>query len=57
MTLDGKAVFLITAKLNKGVTLAEGKVLAYGNNAMFRTRIVTVVPMPIWSFPISPWQR
>jgi hypothetical protein len=34
--LDGKAVFLITAKLNKGVTLAEGKVLAYGNNAMFQ---------------------
>lgn len=36
VTLDGKAVFLITAKLNKGVTLAEGKVLAYGNNAMFQ---------------------
>lgn len=34
--LNGKAVFLITAKLNKGVTLAEGKVLAYGNNAMFQ---------------------
>lgn len=25
VTLDGKAVFLITAKLNKGVTLAEGR--------------------------------
>lgn len=35
---EGKAqsVFLITAKLNAGVTLAEGKVLAYGNNAMFQ---------------------
>lgn len=35
---EGKAqsVFLITAKLNEGVTLAEGKVLAYGNNAMFQ---------------------
>lgn len=35
---EGKAqsVFLITAKLNKGVTLADGKVLAYGNNAMFQ---------------------
>lgn len=34
----GKAqsVFLITAKLNAGVTLADGKVLAYGNNAMFQ---------------------
>lgn len=34
--LDGKAVFLITAKLNASVTLADGKVLAYGNNAMFQ---------------------
>lgn len=34
--LDGKAVFLITAKLNEGVMLDEGKVLAYGNNAMFQ---------------------
>lgn len=35
---EGKAqsVFLITAKLNAGVTLADGKVLAYGNNAMFQ---------------------
>lgn len=35
---EGKAqsVFLITAKLNAGVTLAGGKVLAYGNNAMFQ---------------------
>lgn len=35
---EGKpqSVFLITAKLNAGVTLAEGKVLAYGNNAMFQ---------------------
>lgn len=35
---EGKAqsVFLITAKLNEGVTLADGKVLAYGNNAMFQ---------------------
>lgn len=35
---EGKAqsVFLVTAKLNEGVTLAEGKVLAYGNNAMFQ---------------------
>ena len=35
---EGKpqSVFLITAKLNEGVTLAEGKVLAYGNNAMFQ---------------------
>lgn len=34
----GKAqsVFLVTAKLNAGVTLADGKVLAYGNNAMFQ---------------------
>lgn len=31
-----QSVFLITAKLNKGVALAEGKVLAYGNNAMFQ---------------------
>ena len=34
--LNGKAVFLITAKLNEGVTLAEGKVLAYGRDAMFQ---------------------
>lgn len=35
---EGKAqsVFLITAKLNEGVALAEGKVLAYGNNPMFQ---------------------
>ena len=35
---EGKpqSVFLITAKLNAGVTLADGKVLAYGNNAMFQ---------------------
>lgn len=35
---EGKAqsVFLVTAKLNAGVTLADGKVLAYGNNAMFQ---------------------
>ncbi len=35
---EGKAqsVFLITAKLNAGVTLADGKVLAYGNNTMFQ---------------------
>lgn len=35
---EGKAqsVFLITAKLNEGVTLAEGKVLAYGSNVMFQ---------------------
>ncbi len=35
---EGKpqSVFLITAKLNEGVTLADGKVLAYGNNAMFQ---------------------
>lgn len=35
---EGKAqsVFLITARLNAGVTLADGKVLAYGNNAMFQ---------------------
>ena len=35
---EGKAqsVFLVTAKLNESVTLAEGKVLAYGNNAMFQ---------------------
>lgn len=35
---EGKpqSVFLVTAKLNAGVTLAEGKVLAYGNNAMFQ---------------------
>lgn len=32
-----RSMFLITAKLNEGVTLAEGKVLAYGNNAMFRS--------------------
>lgn len=34
--LDGKAVFLITAKLNGDAKLADGKVLAYGNNAMFQ---------------------
>lgn len=34
--LDGKAVFLITAKLNGDAKLADGKALAYGNNAMFR---------------------
>ena len=35
---EGKAqsVFLITAKLNEGVTLAEGKALAYGSDAMFQ---------------------
>lgn len=35
---EGKpqSVFLITAKLNAGVTLADGEVLAYGNNAMFQ---------------------
>mgnify|MGYP002534529949 CR=1 FL=1 len=35
---EGKpqSVFLITAKLNAGVTLADGKVLAYGNNTMFQ---------------------
>ena len=35
---EGKpqSVFLITAKLNEGVTLADGKLLAYGNNAMFQ---------------------
>lgn len=35
---EGKAqsVFLITAKLNEGITLAEGKVLAYGSNVMFQ---------------------
>lgn len=35
---EGKpqSVFLITAKLNAGVTLADGKVLAYGNNVMFQ---------------------
>ena len=37
VTLDNaRSVFLITAKLNAGVTLADGKVLAYGNNAMFQ---------------------
>lgn len=36
VTLDGKAVFLITAKLTDGAKLADGKVLAYGNNAMFQ---------------------
>lgn len=34
--LDGKAVFLITAKLNEGVMLDEGKVLAYDGNCMFQ---------------------
>ena len=34
--LNGKAVFLITAKLNGDAKLADGKVLAYGNNAMFQ---------------------
>lgn len=34
--LDGKAVFLITAKLNGDAKLAEGKVLAYGSDAMFQ---------------------
>ena len=34
--LNGKAVFLITAKLNKDVMLAEGKVLAYNGDAMFQ---------------------
>ena len=35
---EGKAqsVFLITAKLNGDAKLADGKVLAYGNNAMFQ---------------------
>lgn len=35
---EGKpqSVFLITAKLNEGVTLADGRVLAYGNDAMFQ---------------------
>lgn len=35
---EGKAqsVFLVIAKLNEGVTLAEGKVLAYGSNVMFQ---------------------
>lgn len=37
VTLDNaRSVFLITAKLNAGVTLTDGKVLAYGNNAMFQ---------------------
>lgn len=36
VTLDGKAVFLITAKLNEGVMLDEGKVLAYDGNCMFQ---------------------
>lgn len=31
-----QSVFLITAKLNEGVALADGKVLAYGNDAMFQ---------------------
>lgn len=34
--LDGKAVFLITAKLADSAKLSDGKVLAYGNNAMFQ---------------------
>lgn len=34
--LNGKAVFLITAKLNGDAKLSDGKVLAYGNNAMFQ---------------------
>lgn len=34
--LDGKAVFLITAKLADSAKLSGGKVLAYGNNAMFQ---------------------
>lgn len=35
---EGKAqsVFLVTAKLNGDAKLADGKVLAYGNNAMFQ---------------------
>ena len=35
---EGKAqsVFLITAKLNGDAKLADGKVLAYGNNTMFQ---------------------
>lgn len=34
--LNGKAVFLITAKLADSAKLSDGKVLAYGNNAMFQ---------------------
>ena len=34
--LDGKAVFLITAKLADSAKLSDGKVLAYGNNDMFQ---------------------
>lgn len=34
--LDGKAVFLITAKLADSAKLSDGKVLAYGNNPMFQ---------------------
>ena len=36
MKLNGKAVFLITAKLADSAKLSDGKVLAYGNNAMFQ---------------------
>ena len=37
VTLDNaRSVFLITAKLNGDAKLADGKVLAYGNNAMFQ---------------------
>lgn len=34
--LNGKAVFLITAKLADSAKLSDGKVLAYGNNVMFQ---------------------
>ena len=34
--LDGKAVFLITAKLAGSAKLSDGKVLAYGSDAMFQ---------------------
>ncbi len=34
--LDGKAVFLVTAAMNEGKTLAEGKVLAYNGDTMFQ---------------------
>lgn len=33
---NARSVFLITAKLNGDAKLADGKVLAYGNNAMFQ---------------------
>ena len=33
---NARSVFLITAKLNGDAKLADGKVMAYGNNAMFQ---------------------